>query len=42
LAAELKDKQLYLDGGEILEQQKQYAEAASMFLGRLLNLINWR
>jgi len=32
LANELDDKQLFVDCGSILEQQKQYSEAASMYL----------
>lgn len=32
LANELDDKQLFIDSGEILTQQKQYSEAASMFI----------
>jgi WD repeat-containing protein 19 len=32
LANELDDKQLFLDSGSILEMQKQYSEAASMYL----------
>ena len=32
LANEIDDKQLFIDSGDILEQQKQYSEAASMFI----------
>jgi hypothetical protein len=32
LANELQDKELFSDAGEILEQQKQYVEAAAMYL----------
>jgi WD repeat-containing protein 19 len=32
LANELDDKQLFVDCGSILEQQKQYSEAASMYM----------
>jgi len=35
LVNELDDKQLFVDSGDILEQQKQYSEAAAMYIKKI-------